>query len=534
MQLRFYQQECVEKILSYLVEEDRALCSLATGTGKTVIAAELIRQAMELKPGISILVLINSIDLIDQTAKRYQELGIDCSVFCASLNSKRIDQVTVASIQSIYNVDYNPDLIIVDETHNISDDEDSRIHSFLSTKKSKIVGFTATHYRADGYIYGDEKFYKDICFEYGIKQAILDGYLVKPVLKHTNEQFDTSNLSVRMGEFDSREVSHLTQDKEKATKQILDALPKIADRKKIVWACSSIEHATLIHSLLSEVESARIVHSELNDRVEQINDYKNTSVRHMVFVNVLKEGYDQPEIDCIVFLRPTRSPTLMVQIIGRGLRPHRGKTNCLVLDYGQVIINCGTLDNPNVRKYGAKKSELAEDAKMKFCPECLTYLYKTQDICETCGYEFKKEQREYGKNLTERSYDGSAFTEESIYKVHNIDFSIHKAKSGNDCIRIDYFSEASKFPISEFFVVSSNFAMDRFKKRLAEMGMTGEDEKKLRLMSPHDGSKYLQEMFHSSVDYLVARKDGKYFRVISAGKRDRTTNTSLPEFEPNF
>lgn len=516
MILRDYQQDCIDDILTYLMNENRALCVLATGTGKTEIAIGLIKKAQSLKPSLQTIILINNVELIEQTHKRYLKSGLNCSVFCGSLKSKEISQVTIASIQSIYNQEIDADLIITDETHAISENEESRYHKFLSTKKAKIVGFSATPFRSDGYIYGEGKFYKDICYEMSFLQAIEKGWIVKPVLKHTEHQFDTSKISIQMGEFNQKELEELTVDEKKTVEQIKDALPKLSDRKKTVWACTCIEHAELVYRKLNEHEEAAIVHSQRLDRDIQLEYYLNEPrLKHLVFVNIVKEGFDFAPIDSIVFLRPTRSPTLYIQIVGRGLRKHEDKKDCIVLDYGQVVQNCGSIVNPIIREKGQRRTQ--DQPTMKFCPKCLSYLPIAIQFCEYCGHTFQTD-KEKTKNLTSTAASGDIL-ELPVHtsNVLNIYFNMHKAKSGADCYRIDYYTLFQRYPISEYFVKGNDYAERKFTQRLIDLGATYEHLERLAMVT--DECKYLTETFQHSLESIEFQLEGKFYRIRKTNRK---------------
>jgi DNA repair protein RadD len=537
MELRPYQQDCINSLLEYLCQESRALAVLPTGLGKTVIAKAIIERGQLLKPGLRTMIVINNVDLIAQTQRRYAEAGLMASVYCDSLGVKELSQTTIASIQSVFDVPLDGiDLLIVDETHNVSNDEETRYHSFLSKHKGKLIGFTATPFRSgDGYIFGKGKFYKDVAYSMNMIDAISQGWIVPPRLKHTEHQFDTRKLSIKMGEFNQTEVEKMTNDIEKTTEQIKDALGRMESRHKIVWACSCISHAELVYNLLSSFEPAAIVHSERVDRADQISSYlQEPLLRHLIFVNIVKEGFDFPPIDCIVFLRPTRSPGLMIQIVGRGLRPYKDKTDCLVLDYGQVVQNCGPLNNPIVREKGERRSS---DIPAKFCPECLEYCHIAAIQCECCGYKFVTEERTYAKNLTVVAEQKSDILETVNREVDvaSISFREHQSKSGNKCAAIDYHVLFQRFPISEYFVMGNDFAMNRFRKRLEQMGFEYEDEERMAILSStEDKMVFLSNRFKYEIGKIVIQKDGNFYRVQEIRKTDRTRDFTSPKQMPDF
>jgi DNA repair protein RadD len=109
----------------------------------------------------------------------------------------------------------------------------------------------------------------------------------------------------------------------------------------------------------------------------------------MVNVNEHSEGYDAPHIDCVAMLRPTKSPGLMYQQIGRGFRIAPGKTDCLVLDFAGNLLEHGPVDQIRVsrpRKAGQKAE--VEKGRMKECPKCKSLLPFGMRKCDVCEFEF--------------------------------------------------------------------------------------------------------------------------------------------------
>jgi superfamily II DNA or RNA helicase len=358
-QLRDYQFELVDSVWSEIMNSQTALAVLPTGTGKTQCISELVRKSMSVKDDIKIIMLMGRIDLVKQTEKvMHHEIGEkSVGVFCGSMNRREIFRpLTLGSIQSIKKQKTHADLIIVDEVHHL-DADDGAYADFLNSMqtinpKLKTVGFTATPFRADGLIYGDDMFFKRIAYRKSVKEMILAGWLCEPKMKGSAAEFDVSNLRIRAGEYRQEDVDQLVNNKSKITEQVFDALSKMNERKCVAWACANIDHCeNVLHELVRQSESATIVHSKLSseDREKNLNSFLNGEVRHVVFVSILSEGFNHPPIDCIVMMRPTRSPVLYVQC----------------LDYETEI-----LTNEGFKKY----NEIKENHK------CLSYNIETKSL----------------------------------------------------------------------------------------------------------------------------------------------------------
>ena len=475
--LRPYQLDALEALWSELFHSRTALCVASTGSGKTEIIIALIKRAIEFKPKFRAIVLVNRVDLLIQTHTRFSSVfgHVDVGIYCGSSKKYQTNQnITIASIQSIHNVDLsNIDLIILDECHNV-DQESGRYFDFLTKHiSSKVIAFTATPYRSTGYIYGKGKLFSKITYKRGLLQLINDGYLVRPVIKKVNEQFDTSKLHVRMGEFCSDEIEELTGDEGKVKKQIDDAILRMADRKKVVWACSSIKHCEMVNRLLTDAnEKSVTLHSKMDeyDRLRAKNSFERQDTRHIVFVSVISEGYDYPPIDCVVLMRPIRSPVLYVQIVGRGLRLYQDKKDLLVLDYGQVVETLGPLDDPMVSR-GGVRGKKQKPTGMKFCPKCLSYIESKKTQCLDCGYIWP--EKTAIKTLNEKSYEGGILSYDKTpvrVEIRGVRLEKFKSKNGNDCLKISY---TPSFPlaqiINEFFVWGNEWAHRRMIKRLVDL-----------------------------------------------------------------
>lgn len=468
--LRPYQLAAVNTLWNALKSKNSALCVASCGSGKTEIMIELCTRAVKVKPDVRILIVINKVGLVKQTADRMFPLA---SVYCSSLNSREISPITVASVQSIHKADLDKvNWVIVDECHRLTTDEGSLYHKLFKQLREKndrlkVIGFTATPYSSTGHIYGPNQLFDKIDYQITLEELWAQGYLVKPRCKAGHDQFETSHLSIVAGDFSQGEVGELVRDSTKVQEQIKDAMPRLVGRRKIAWACANIEHAELVR--VSIGEQASIIHSKMKlvDREIQQHRFEKMNTRHIVFVNVLSEGYDYPPVDAIVLMCPTRSPVKYVQCIGRGLRLSPDKDSCLVLDYGQVIENCGPITDPFIRKKGSKKSV---KNMMKFCPSCMEYVQITATTCPCCEYVFPVKKRETA--LTRTAFDGSITSKKiELYKVKNVSISEYVSKNGNPCLRVTYVTtDLMHSAISEYFVWWNEYAEKRAAKRLEELG----------------------------------------------------------------
>lgn len=420
-----------------LCSSDKALVVLPTAGGKTLIFTEFFK--LYEKQGRKFLVIVNRGELVTQTYNRFKSVFDSVSVYSAGFGEKSLDgNIIIASIQSLDEVEI-PALacVVLDEVHNFGNME-GRYGKFLERHpKAKVIGFTATPWNNNKPIYGDDKFFPSITFKVGLNDLIKTGFILPPILKAPPHQIDTSSMRVRLGEYLQEDVDKLTLDVKKVKSQVLDALPRLLYRKKILWVCASIQHATiLVGAIQATGESAAIIHSKQAQELQKIqkNKFELGECRHMCCVMMATEGYDYPAIDAVCFMRPTRSATLFTQVIGRALRLYEGKKDALILDYGNVVENCGPLDDPKIINYRPDMPKEAMKYQTWCCPNCLSYVESTNRICLDCGYEKVPETRDVVKNLDYRAktyehVDVIFGPDTGVFKVISLQIKSHMGKT---------------------------------------------------------------------------------------------------------
>jgi len=473
--LRDYQEEAIDACLRSLERGQDALVVLSTGSGKTVTFIELLRRYHEKYPNRKSLVLMGKVLLQEQTfdefAKRFPPhmLGSVCGSRGHYDHSK---PVTIGTVKSIGHA--IPDFCIMDEAHNLSPTYIKLFEKLrMLNPAMRIIGFTATPYKAgSGLIYGPGKFFENITYTKSLTWFIENNYLVKPTMKMPGEVFDTKKLTIRGGDYTPESLATLVQE-EKIRKQVEDALPRLKDRKKVAWACVNILHAEMLDRILKEYnETSVTLHSKLSkqDRIDAKKAYVEGEIRHITFVTILSEGWDYPAIDAIVFCRPTKSPTLYVQTIGRSLRLAPDKSNALILDYGNVVANCGPIDDPNI--FDAAKGKKKEEKPVKVCPVCDSIQALARRTCIDCDFEWPREEAEVTKNLTVKHREGGLFKGatpapmiEEVEVRPFVTITIQKTSTGKDAAVITYHPRNMlRRPIKEWAVRDTWYFREKFQK----------------------------------------------------------------------
>lgn len=518
MKLRDYQTKCLRAIWSDLYCINHVLVSLATGAGKSRIFAEFVKVLNDRYKN-SFLLVVNKTKLVVQGAKNLERVGVKTSVFSASCNSKEFSDVTIGSIQSIIRSAFIPkfDYLILDEAHRFNVDDNSSSASLLvkKLKKSnpnlKVVGFTATPFRNRELIYGPGKFFLSLAFQKSIKELTPD-FLVPLELEGAPLalSFDTSSVEIRGGDFVESELNKVvTKDTAKVADQVRDALSRSVGRNKIIVLSTSIKHAEMIKSVLDD---SIIIHSKLPNA--NMDSFVNGNTRILISVLIASEGIDIPEADCLWFMRPTRSPVLYIQAVGRILRKFTGKKNALLLDYGEIVENLGDVYQAAERGPIAKLSDVGQALKM--CPICLSFSPAVAQSCEKCKTEFIVicerclEKHMYGerckcfktvirnllKNTTNKAYMKKALVEvcDSVF------VSIYTSKKKKEMLKIVFYCGLEEF--CTHYLGTNKYFMKKFFQKINIPYKEGTLEE----ISEHIKTKY-------ELTELTRIKNGKYWNL---------------------
>jgi superfamily II DNA or RNA helicase len=314
----------------------------ATGTGKTVLFARIIR-----KRGGRALILAHRTELIQQAAAKLKDVGLSCGIVQAEANELKHD-IVVASVQSLVgrleglcNADPRPfKTVVVDECHHAYAKTYQTILDAVVTPTTLLLGVSATPFRTDE-SEGLGDIFDEIVHSYDIQQGIDDGYLCPIIAKTVHLQgADFSKLKKAHGDITEASAAKVLHDA-KAPAQIAKAVKQFAsDRSTLIFAPTidigiEIENACKSFGMLC---SSVYGHTPAYLRAEILDQFRDGTISTLINCGVLTEGYDEPRVSCIAMARLTTSKTLFTQIIGRGTRPHPDKENLLVLDFAGATL----------------------------------------------------------------------------------------------------------------------------------------------------------------------------------------------------
>ena len=407
--LRDYQQEALDAIVSAIPVDENILLQAATGAGKTVIFCALIEWLLTRWPRIRIGVLAHRRELITQAKNKLLKVWPEAPVGLACASTGEVvdvdKPVVIGSVQTMIRRTKETapfDLVIIDEAHRIPPmNKKSQYQAWLKIMKKynpklRILGCTATPFRlGHGYIYGSQfrngskNLFESLHYNIGIRRLQGLGYLTEYRAKKTvSMKPDLKTVSVS-GDYNLGELGSLMSRQEHVGSAVHAVQKYAQDRKRIVVFCVTIEHAENIKKTFSAANIlSASVHSQmpLPQRDMILRDFEKGRIRVLANVGVLTEGWDSPAVDCILMCRPTKSPALYCQMVGRGLRPHPDKTDVLILDLSDNCTVHGDPASPVVEI--PKTTGLTSGPVWKSCPRCFELVAVGTKICPSCGHEF--------------------------------------------------------------------------------------------------------------------------------------------------
>ena len=335
---RKYQLDAVNTVLAKISDgTKKMLLHLPTGSGKTVIASIIIDEILKKNAKHKILFIAHRCEILNQTLDKISQQSphIKASIEQGDRKTSGDEKVVIASVQSIVRRKGKFDasefsIIICDECHRSLASTWIEVLKFFSKNSPTLIGLTATPRRSDGRsainLFGE--------IAYSIEQTELQdlGFLSPIKYYSTKANLNLDNLSMTAGDFQVTSLSEKMMALE-IRKLTTDAWVERAFSKKTIVFCASVKHAKALCDDFNALGAvAKALHGHSKDREEVLNEFKEGKVKVLLNYNILTEGYDEPSIECVLLARPTTSPLVYNQCLGRGLRTHPGKKNCIIID----------------------------------------------------------------------------------------------------------------------------------------------------------------------------------------------------------
>jgi len=348
---RPYQADMLEVIAVEREVHDRHrnLVVAATGTGKTVIAALDYRRLLESAqtrgaPAPSLLFVAHRREILEQSLRTYREVLSDAAFgeeYHSGARPERWRHI-FASVQSLSSYDMAtvpPDafeVVVIDEFHHAAAPTYRKLLEHLTPRE--LLGLTATPERGDGFdvvsYFGGRT-----AVELRLWDALADDLLCPFHYFGVADGTDLSGVQWRRGRYDERDLEHVyTGNDARAAivlREVRDKLTNV-EAMRALGFCVSVAHATYMANVFVDAGiPARAVsgRTPAAERAQALRDLKDRRVNALFAADLFNEGLDLPEVDTILFLRPTESPTVFLQQLGRGLRQAHDKAVLTALDF---------------------------------------------------------------------------------------------------------------------------------------------------------------------------------------------------------
>jgi superfamily II DNA or RNA helicase len=326
------------------------ICLVApTGSGKTVIAAEIIRSAVA--KGKRVLVLAHTREIIKQTSLKLNAAGIAHGIIMATDTVRPYEPVQVASVQTYWSrvmrtrrMEPPPaDLVIVDECHHI------RARTWLKIIDSypgvALIRLTATPCRSDGRGLGSSF---DVLVECPQVADLIAGKYLVGTRTYAPAEIDLRGVRTQTGDYVVSDLAARVDTDPLVGDIISHWFKHAAGLKTIVFAVNVAHSRHITTEFLKAGVTAEHLDGSTPKTVRDAILARLGAGDTQVIVNckVLTEGFDLPDVGCLVLARPTKQQGLYRQMVGRGLRPAPGKTSLVVLDHAGAIYRHGCVEDP--------------------------------------------------------------------------------------------------------------------------------------------------------------------------------------------
>lgn len=390
--LRPYQVDSVEGLRNLIREGVRnMILSVPTGGGKTVIASHLMAE-LHSKPGRRAIFVADRIALIEQTSETLDRYGIPHGVLQGGhWRCKPWERIQVASAQTLAKRGWpDADLIIVDECHAVH----TTVAERIAGRDTIVIGLSATPMTK-----GLGKHYDGIVTVITSNQLIDAGFLT-PFRVFAASEPDMTGAKVTAGEWTDNEAA------ERSMPIIGDCVEEYLrhgqGKKFIAFGCNVAHCEEMQRQFAAAGVNCDMYTYRTGDEARSalVEEFRkpDSAVRGLISVSALSKGFDVSDVEVIIMARPMKSSLAEhIQILGRGLRIHPGKSECIVLDHsGNCIrfwdemhefLECGVSELDMGAKKPPKKAAAIEREPTK-CPNC-AHVHKPMPMCPSCGHVYK-------------------------------------------------------------------------------------------------------------------------------------------------
>ncbi len=359
---------------------------MPTGGGKTHTAAHIIRSAVS--KGHRVWFLAHLREILFATSGKLTAEGIEHGFIMAGRPETPEAPVQVVMVQTAVRRlgrGMRPDLIVIDECHLAAADTYAKV--IADAGSPLLLGLTATPTRLDGKGLGDV--FDTIVPTCSTADLITEG-LLAPIRYYAPSRPDMTGVRTVAGEYVNAEVTE-RMDRPSITGDAVAHYRKLAHGRPCVVFCASVQHAlNVAREFANAGYTTAVLHGQTvqDERDQILAGLATGAVQVVVNCQLLVAGVDVPAIGCVIQLTPTKSLTKYLQSIGRGLRTHPGKDDCIVLDHAGNAFTHGLPTEPREWSLdGAKKRprEAEDVVTVRQCEQCF-FVFEPARVCPNCGH----------------------------------------------------------------------------------------------------------------------------------------------------
>ena len=359
MELRARQQQAHDAVFAALDRGvDRQLLQLPTGVGKTCVAAHIAKKFKR------VLFLVHRQELIEQTRSTVERIEPDRVVGYLIQGVHDLQSFTIGMIPTVYNrldrIDPNAfDLVVIDECHRSMAKTWRLVADHFNPKLR--IGLSATPERMDG---SDLScLFTEISYAMSVGDAVQEGYLVPIKARQCLTSCSLSGVRTVGGDLNEGDLQAVIDVPERNAFVVAKYQEHAPGRRAICFAVSIAHAQHITEAFTAAGVAADYVAGDSPDRAEKLARFASGEIQVLSSCMVLTEGFDDCGVGCVLLARPTKSRPLFAQMVGRGLRLHPGKENCIVLDFTD---NAGRHSLASAWKFLGYTKQPVEDEPLSF------------------------------------------------------------------------------------------------------------------------------------------------------------------------
>lgn len=390
--LRLYQEKLIADTREALRAYDSVLMQLPTGGGKTALGATMLGNAY--KRGKRSLFIVHRQELVEQSSLAFHKEGIPHGFIAAGYPRKPMEPVQICSIDTLkgrLNEAGEPSLVIWDECHHLAAQGWLKVKKHFSS--AKTVGLSATPQRLDGA--GLDDIFQHMVLGPSTKWLIQNDYLSDYKI-YAPDIPDMGGVRTSAGDFNRSQNEHVMNNNEIIGNAVAH-YKKLACGKKAIVFCVSLKHAAHVTEMFRQAGIWAVsIDGKMRkqDRQFIINEFRAGNIKVLVNVDIVGEGFDLPDVEVVIMLRPTKSLALYLQQVGRALRKSAGKEYAIILDHAgnamrpEFGLPCDEREwKLEGRKKGVRGTYEKEEPReeLKICPQCHN-MHEPAPKCPECGF----------------------------------------------------------------------------------------------------------------------------------------------------